>query len=126
LWGSIRSHIRAAALKDFGISEEQFHILRHVRRGTGSISEIAAAKNISRPAVSQAVEALVQKRLLKRVQSRRDRRYVEVTLTPAGDALLDRLFKKSRKWMNDLMKVLSQDELNAIIAAMDALTKISV
>jgi DNA-binding MarR family transcriptional regulator len=63
LWGTIRSHIRSAATGNFDISVEQFHILRHVRKGIGSISELATAKNISRPAVSQAVEALVKKGL---------------------------------------------------------------
>jgi DNA-binding MarR family transcriptional regulator len=125
LWGSIRSYIRAAALKDFGISVEQFHILRHVRRGTGSISELATAKNISRPAVSQAVETLVKKGMLTRVQSTRDRRFVEVALTPAGEELLDRLFKQTRKWMNELMKGLTRDELETIAKAMEALKKIS-
>ena len=57
LWGMIRTHIRGEATKNFDISVEQFHILRHVRRGTGSISELATAKNISRPAISLALIA---------------------------------------------------------------------
>ena len=31
LWGMIRTHIRAEATKNFDITVEQFHILRHVR-----------------------------------------------------------------------------------------------
>lgn len=125
LWGTIRSHIRASAVRDFGISVEQFHVLRHVRKGTFSISELAVAKNISRPAVSQAVDVLVKKGLLTRVQSTQDRRYVEVALTPAGEELLDKLFKQTREWMDGFMKVLSKDELDTIIKAMDALQKVT-
>ena len=123
LWGTIRSHIRATAIGNFDISVEQFHILRYVRRGTGSISELATAKNISRPAISQAVEVLVKKGLLTRVQSKQDRRYVELALTKAGDALLDTVFKETRGWMKERMSKLAADELETIAKAMEAMKK---
>jgi DNA-binding MarR family transcriptional regulator len=123
LWGMIRTHIRAEATKKFDISVEQFHILRHVRRGTGSISELATAKNISRPAISQAVEVLVKKGLLTRVQSTQDRRFVELTLTDAGNKLLDTVFQETRAWMRERMSPLSLDELETVAKAMGALKK---
>jgi len=123
LWGMIRTHIRAEATKNFDISVEQFHILRHVRRGTGSISELATAKNISRPAISQAVEVLVKKGLLTRVQSTRDRRFVELALTDAGNKLLDTVFQETRAWMKERMSPLSLDELETVAKAMGALKK---
>jgi len=123
LWGMIRTHIRAEATKNFDISVEQFHILRHVRRGTGSVSELATAKNISRPAISQAVELLVKKGLLTRVQSTQDRRFVELTLTAAGNNLLDTVFQETREWMKKRMKMLRTDELETIAGAMEALKK---
>lgn len=123
LWGTIRTHIRAAATGNFDISVEQFHILRHVRRGTGSISELATAKNISRPAISQGVEILVKKGLLTRVQSTQDRRFVELTLTESGNKLLDSVFQETRAWMRERMKVLSSEELETVAKAMEALKK---
>jgi DNA-binding MarR family transcriptional regulator len=102
---------------------EQFHILRHVRRGTGSISELATAKNISRPAISQAVEVLVKKGLLTRVQSSQDRRFVELTLTESGNNLLDSVFQDTREWMKERMSTLSTDELETVSKAMTALKK---
>jgi DNA-binding MarR family transcriptional regulator len=123
LWGTIRTHIRVAATAKFDITVEQFHILRHVRRGTGSISELATAKNISRPAISQAVEVLVKKGLLTRVQSTQDRRFVELALTEAGNELLDTVFKETRDWMKQQMNALSNDELETIAKAMEVLKK---
>lgn len=123
LWGMIRTHIRAEATKNFDISVEQFHILRHVRRGRGSISELATAKNISRPAISQAVEALVKKGLLSRIQSTQDRRFVELTLTDSGNNLLDTVFQETRGWMKERMSPLTPDELETIAKAMEALKK---
>jgi DNA-binding MarR family transcriptional regulator len=124
LWNFVRSHIRATATTQFDITVEQFHVLRHVRRGMGSVSELATAKNISRPAISQAVDLLVNKGLLTRVQSTEDRRYVEVALTEAGDNLLDTVFKETRQWMKERMHSLTAPELETIAQAMTIMKKI--
>ena len=84
---------------EFGISVEQFHILRHIRRGSGSVSELAEVRQISRPAISQAVDVLVDKGLILRSQSDTDRRYIRLELTPDGDRLLNAIFEKNRAWM---------------------------
>jgi DNA-binding MarR family transcriptional regulator len=123
LWGMIRSHIRSTATANFDITVEQFHVLRYVRKGTGSMSELATAKNISRPAISQAVDVLARKGLLKRTQGTQDRRYVELALTDAGNALLDAVFKETRSWMKERMSDLNVDELKTIAKAMQALKK---
>jgi len=123
LWVTVRAHIRAEATSQFDISVEQFHVLRHVRRGINSISDLAIAKNISRPAISQAVDTLVNKNLLTRTQSTEDRRFVELKLTESGNALLDALFKETRAWMKELMSDLTNEELDTIAKAMEALKR---
>jgi DNA-binding MarR family transcriptional regulator len=122
LWNFVRSHIRATATTQFDITVEQFHVLRHVRRGI-SMSELATARNISRPAISQAVDNLVNKGLLTRVQSTQDRRYVELALTDAGNHLLDSVFKETRGWMKQRMRALTADELETIAKAMELMKK---
>ena len=123
LWNTVRSHIRTVATAKFDITVEQFHILRFVRRGTASMSELATAKNISRPAMSQAVEILVKKGLLTRVQSTQDRRYVDLALTEAGNQLLDTVFQDTRVWMKERMHGLTVTELETIVRAMEAMKK---
>ncbi len=123
VWNKVRSHIRATATAKFDISVEQFHVLRYVRRGTDSMSELATAKNISRPAISQAVDVLVKKGLLTRVQSTEDRRYVDLALTDAGNNLLDTVFQETRKWMKERMCTMSADELETIAKAMEIMKK---
>ncbi len=123
LWNMVRTHIRDLATADFDITVEQFHVLRYARRGTGSMSELARAKSISRPAISQAVDVLVKKGLLARAQSSQDRRYVDVTLTPEGDQLLEQVFSQTRSWMKERMRLLSTQELDCISEAMKALKK---
>lgn len=123
VWNFVRSHIRTTATTHFDITVEQFHVLRHVRRGITSVSELAVAKDISRPAVSQAVEILVKKGLLTRVQSTEDRRYVELALTDAGDNLLDTVFKETREWMKQRMHTLTADELEIMCQGMEVMKK---
>lgn len=123
LWSHIRAHIRAVATEDFDISVEQFHILRFIRRGNCSVSELADARNISRPAISQGVDALVNKGLVTRTQSKEDRRYVELELTPEGNALLDSVFQNTREWMKSGLESFSQDELELAIRGMEILKK---
>jgi DNA-binding MarR family transcriptional regulator len=124
LWGFIRSHIRLTATANFDITVEQFHVLRYVRRSPGSMSELAAAKNISRPAISQAADVLVRKGYVRRLGRTGDRRFVELALTAAGDHLLDAVFSETRLWMSERMQGMSSKELEAIIRAMPALKKI--
>ena len=123
LWNFVRSHIRATATAKFNIPVEQFHILRHVRRGICSVSELATAKNISRPAISQAVDLLVHKGWLTRVQSTQDRRYVKLALTKAGNDLLDTVFKETRGWMKGRMRTLTAGELETMAKALEIMKK---
>ena len=123
LWGMIRSHIRAEATGRFDLTVEQFQILRLVRRGACSISEVAAARNISRPAVSQGAEVLVKKGLLTRVERAEDRRYVKLALTPSGNSLLDEVFGKTRAWLKERMSTLNAAEMASVAEAMQALKK---
>ena len=123
LWSRIRSHLRSTAAEQFGITVEQFHILRHIRRGQASVSELAEAKNISRPAISQAVNLLVNKGFITRIPDTRDRRHVRLALTASGDALLDAIFDETRQWMIQILSPLSDEELQSLMHGMDSLRK---
>ena len=123
LWGYVRSHIRAVATENFDISVEQFHILRFIRHGHNSVSDLADVRNISRPAVSQGVDALVHKGLVTRTQSQEDRRFVELELTSEGKALMDGIFQNTRAWMKESFETFNQEELEIAIRGMEVLKK---
>lgn len=123
LWGYIRAHIRAVATENFEISVEQFHILRFIRRGYQTVSDLADARNISRPAVSNGVDALVHKGLVARTPDQEDRRRISLNLTAAGNALLDSVFQNTREWMKASMVDLSAEELDAAVRGMEVLQR---
>jgi len=119
MWNRIRGRLRATATEEFEITVEQFHILRHIRKGFCSVGELAKAKQISRPAVSQAVDVLVEKGLVTRQQSASDRRFVRLQLTPAGDELLNAVFQNSREWMMEKLVLLDAQDIHILLDAMD-------
>jgi len=123
VWNHIKENVRAKATEKFGISVEQFHILRHIRKGCGSISDLAEVKQISRPAISQAVDVLVGKGLISRQQSTQDRRYVQLELTASGNDLLNAIFQTNRAWMMERLSALDSGEIECILRGMEALKK---
>jgi nucleoside triphosphatase len=122
-WQRIRGHIRQTA-EGFDLSFEQFQILRHIRRGQCTVSELAEAKNISRPAASQAVAALVDKSLVTRTTDALDRRHIRLALTISGDTLLDKIMNNTRQWMMEVLSPLGEAELISLAQAMRTLQKI--
>jgi DNA-binding MarR family transcriptional regulator len=124
LWNLVRNNVRSIAAEKFDISVEQFHILRHIRKGICSVSDLAKTRQISRPAVSQAVEALVEKGLVSRQPVADDRRFVKLLLTPTGDDLLNKIFQQNRVWMEEKMIELDDVELTRILDALDTLKNI--
>jgi DNA-binding MarR family transcriptional regulator len=122
-WSMVRNHVRGLATASSDLTVEQFRVLRLIRGGATSVSELADAKRISRPAISQAVEVLVKKGLLTRVQSARDRRFVQLALTTEGDQLLAGVFEQTRDWMKQRLQALDARELETVAQAMEALSK---
>jgi DNA-binding MarR family transcriptional regulator len=123
VWDRIRSNLRSAATSRFGITLEQFHALRHIRRGFASVGELAEKKQTSRSAVSQAVEALVSKGLVTRTQESADRRCVKLALTPHAVQVLDANYEENRVWMRAEMAALGPEELACVRRAMDILKR---
>jgi len=113
-WHQVREQLRGTAAEQFGITVEQFHILRHVRKGVVSVSDLAEVKQISRSAISQAVELLVEKGLLARARDLDDRRCVTLSLTEKGSELLSSIFQQNRAWMAERLAAFSAHELAAL------------
>ena len=123
VWNRVKGNVRTIALENFDISVEQFHILRHIRRGLTSVSELAEVKQISRSAISQAVDILVERGLICRRQNVIDRRNIPLELTESGNALLDTISEKNRAWMKSRMISLTEQDLNTLTCAMEILSR---
>jgi DNA-binding MarR family transcriptional regulator len=123
VWDRIRSNLRAAATRKFGITLEQFHVLRHIRKGYQSVGDLADKKQISRSAVSQAVAALVSKGLVTRRHESADRRCVLLELTARAREVLDANYRENRVWMRGKMRLLTPGERTTVQKAMQILQR---
>ena len=117
-WNSVRSQVRSIATEKFDVTVEQFHILRHIRGGACSVSELAVVGHISRPAISQAIELLVNKGLVSRQTSLRDRRFGVLGLTPQGAGLLEKIFCQASNWMKTRLSRLEKEDLEVVKAGL--------
>ena len=122
-WSQVRENLHRIATEKFGISVEQFHILRHIHKGVKSVSDLADVKHISRPAISQAVDLLVEKGYITRTQNSQDRRFVELSLTGSGRQLIDTIFQINGIWMAEKLAGLAPGELAQLTRGLEILHK---
>jgi len=121
VWDRIRYNLRVAATGKFGITLEQFHVLRHIRKGCQSVRDLAEKRQVSPAAISQGVENLVRKGLVTRRQEGEDRRCVLLELTPYASEVLDANYEENRAWMRGRMASLTMAELGEVRRAMATL-----
>jgi len=85
--------IRAA-----GLTNAQFWILKWIAvAGPFSMTGLANYLQISSPTVSGVVDELEKRGLLQRTRTQKDRRSVELRVTPKGERLLEQLNRESAR-----------------------------
>ena len=82
-------HARVAD-RQTGLSPERLSILSVlVFTGPQTLSRLARIEQVSRPAISRSVGALVEEGLVRRVRSQQDRRAVTAHATARGQSLME-------------------------------------
>ena len=87
-------HAVERSLSVFGLSEEQYNVLR-ILRGAGESGlptlEISSRTLYRSPNITRLIDRLIAKKLARRSPSKEDRRVVIVSVSPAGLELLAHL-----------------------------------
>jgi DNA-binding MarR family transcriptional regulator len=85
------TRLENAVLRDVTppLTFRQYRILQRVAQGRTTLTALGRLATISLPAVSESVEGLVRKGLLRRKTDARDRRAVNLELTRGGRRALD-------------------------------------
>jgi DNA-binding MarR family transcriptional regulator len=122
-WRQTRSQIRRIAVEKFQMTEEQFQVLRRIRKGSASVSALAEASQTSRSAVSKAVDALVRRELITRGEDPDDRRNIPLALTDEGQRVMDAIFTEAEAWLSARFERLSSEELETLLRGMEILRK---
>jgi len=104
-------------LSDFGVLE----ILLH--KGPLPVNTIGPIVDLTPGSISIAVDRLVAKGLVNRVESAEDRRMRIVALTPRGKDLIVKAFRKHAGQMKRVFCELSSEELRALEVALKRVGK---
>lgn len=118
--GSWLYNINAAFLKKFGITPEQFNVLRILR---GSFPRPMMLTEITERMIDKSsnctrlVEKLKQKGLVNRVTCEKNRRQVDISITDKGQALLKKIDTNQPAWVETMGKISKAEakELNRIL-----------
>lgn len=117
LVGNRISELVTQALKPFGVSMQQFNVLRILRGQKGLPSNLNTLNDrmITRMSnTTRLVDKLLERGFVSRTVCESNRRKIEITLTAMGSEILSQMDSVVREVENDLMKNMSAEELNAL------------
>jgi MarR family 2-MHQ and catechol resistance regulon transcriptional repressor len=114
----------AAGIEDTGLGDSDFRALEVLlHKGPLPVNTIGPIVDLTPGSISIAVDRLVAKGLVSRVESAEDRRVRIVALTPCGKALIASAFRKHSRQMNRVFSELSPEELSGLEVALKKVGK---
>ena len=109
------------------ISIPQFRTLRFIQRHLdSSLSDIADHLGLTLPSASKLVDGLVKQKLVNRQESATDRRRLTLGLTQSGESIVNIARANAQASLAKKLSVLSDDELDTVMRAMELLRPLFV
>jgi MarR family transcriptional regulator, 2-MHQ and catechol-resistance regulon repressor len=113
-----------AGLEETGIGDTDFRILEVLlNKGPLPVNTIGPKVNLTPGSISTAVDRLVERDLVSRVESPEDRRIRVVSLTPKGKELIAPIFRKHAAEIKKLFADANSKELQALEATLKKIGK---
>ena len=114
----------AAGIEDTGLGDSDFRVLEVLlHKGPLPVNTIGPIVDLTPGSISIAVDRLVAKGLVSRVESTQDRRVRIVALTRRGKALIVPAFRKHSGQMRKIFSELSAEELRGLEVALKKVGK---
>lgn len=111
---------------DSDLSPTQGAVLATVSAsGPLTLGELAELERVSSPTITKVIGLLHDKGLVEKVTDSDDRRFVRVTLTAEGEALLERTRARKTAWLARQLLDLSPAELEQLAATTDLLEQLT-
>ena len=104
-------------LKEFGITEPQFNVLRilHGRKGRPIAVQESQEQMVQRTSnVTRIVDKLLEKGLVDRQECSENRRKMDITITPEGSNMLAILSKKVYQFHGPMAQNLTEEEAQTL------------
>lgn len=118
--GSWLHNLNSSRLKAYGLTPEQYNVLRILRGShprTLRLADISCRMIDKSSNATRLVEKLRLKGLLKRERCENNRRQVDVFITERGIAALKKIEQEENSWMSKLRNITKSEaaELNRIL-----------
>jgi DNA-binding MarR family transcriptional regulator len=108
-----------------GPSIGQFRILALIEfESVRHVTKLAERNLVSQPAMSKAIDALVQLGYVKRMESDEDRRLSELHVTTKGRASMSAAYDQAAKLLGPKLKRLSDSQKKRLVLALDDLAQV--
>lgn len=124
VWHAARTATHRVAAEEFEITPSQFHVLRRIADGKGSVSDLSDCMHLSRPNISRTVDELVNSGYVRRRRDADDRRNIILSLTRDGQKLIKGFHKKIGDKMAELFINLDLEDLISVQRGLESLQKI--
>ncbi|MPM96531.1 HTH-type transcriptional regulator MhqR [bioreactor metagenome] len=112
-----------AALTEFGVTPVQYAVLSTLwKEGSLTPSQIAAAVSLDSSTVTGILDRLEQKKLLRRMPDKTDRRVLRISLTEAGSALEAPVMQAVDRCNKAVMTVYSSEEQELLVRLLQRLS----
>jgi len=114
----------ASGIEDTGLGDSDFRVLEVLlHKGPLPVNTIGPIVDLTPGSISIAVDLLVAKGLVSRVESAEDRRVRIVALTPRGKDLIATAFRRHSGQMKRVFSELSPEELRGLEVALKKVGK---
>ena len=120
------SKILLNGLKPFGISEQQFNVLRILRGQKGIAANLSTVQDRMVNKMSNTtrlIDKLIQKKLVKRNICKENRRKIELFITEGGLDLLKKIDPISDEIEKKILSNISSQDLNSLISILNSINK---
>ncbi len=107
-----------------GMGPSHFRLLETLAGHPCNLSEIAEKQSLSMPTISNSVNILVERGWILRTPARRDRRMVNIEITPAGKQVLDDSQQRLESRIGQRLDALSPEDLEKLVAGLQILRRV--
>src|SRR5690625_2349171 len=120
---SVRSRVEEN-IKEFGLNPTEFAVLELIyHKGDQPIQKIGEKVLIASSSITYVVDKLEKKELLKRVPCPKDRRVTYAIITELGNQLMQTIFPKHQKAIEEILSGLTYEEQAKLIEPLKKLGK---
>ncbi|MBU8565293.1 MarR family transcriptional regulator [Virgibacillus pantothenticus] len=103
-------------IKNYGMKTSEFTILETLyHKGKQTVREISNSVLIKTGSITYVIDRLEEKGMLQREHCQKDRRVVYIDITDEGKNLMDEIFPKHQKVIEELFTDISDEQKQTVI-----------